>query len=566
MKKQLLSILALILCFCTVFVLASCGKQKENDESSSDESLNESILDNGDESFDVEEGLEDVDSVTAEDIFAQMKSAYKATLDHKTGYSITVNWVETQTDSEVGKGGETTNGKFVTKETITADPSAGKAAYVLTNEEYEGSKKTATTTQQTKIFNQSNKNYIYSASKTDGQIDFESYNTLSDYGFASQKDIMLLSSYFAPDSHFTESFGDPFSASSASDLKTVHNSVINEVKENQKERYEADGYVVKALSASANIIFNKTKDTNIFKRTITVSTDLQNDGGTYQKNLTVESLLKSKDGKILSFVSTTTQSTMEKVGTDYTHQADSTSSLSYDFSYSMNDSDYNAINTTAPASNVAQAPDYFETPLTLYINGEEVAITVIGESSDTVSVADVLENTIDNFFADSNIEYDGQWYTDPTCTTKFDISSVTSIEKLMKLNKLYNSSFKVNGNCALFIDSGKETVNVPKNYTIVFGNALSDKVLDCTSNLMELGDENIARISYMPDAGHNVTIKLNGKELKYNANIDESDFQEDSDGSYFHEFMFEGGKIYFVKRANVATKTYYTLDSFYVNF
>ena len=78
MKKQLLSILALILCFCTVFVFASCSKQK--DDGLDSESLGES-LNNGDEDFDVEEGLEDVDAVTAEDIFAQMKAAYKATLE-----------------------------------------------------------------------------------------------------------------------------------------------------------------------------------------------------------------------------------------------------------------------------------------------------------------------------------------------------------------------------------------------------------------------------------------------------------------------------------------------------
>ena len=88
MKKQLLSILALILCFCTVFVFASCGKK--NDDDSSSDSLGESNK----ESFDVEDGLEDVDSVTAEDIFAQMKAAYNATLDYKNAYSLTVDWVE----------------------------------------------------------------------------------------------------------------------------------------------------------------------------------------------------------------------------------------------------------------------------------------------------------------------------------------------------------------------------------------------------------------------------------------------------------------------------------------
>ena len=367
MKKQLLSIIAIILCLCTVFALASCGKQNDTDESNSD-SLNGSDESSGE--FDVEDGLEDVDPSTAEDIFAQMKAAYKATVDYKNGYSLDIKWEEKQTNSGEGKGAESTDTKYVTTETITADPSANKAAYILTSEE--GS-------QEAKIFSQGGNNYIYSASKTNGQLDFDEYNVLSSYGLAAQNETMLLSYYFGADSHFVESFGDPFSASSASDLKTIHTSVINEVKENQKALYEENGYTVKAITARANIIFNKTKDTNILKRTITTSCDLQIDGGTFKNSLTIESVLKTKNGKILSFVSTTTQSTSETIGDSYSSQSEETSSLSYDFTYSMNESVFNSIQTSVSSSEVATAPDYFEIPLTLYINGEEVTIMVRGD-------------------------------------------------------------------------------------------------------------------------------------------------------------------------------------------
>ena len=565
MKKQLLSILALILCFCTVFVFASCSKQKEGNESDS-ESLGESI-NNGDENFDVGEGLEDVDSTAAETIFAQMKKDYNATLAYKNGYSLSVNWVEDQTDTESGKGGETVNNKIINKETVTADPSAGKLAVIFEEERHENNKKTSSSTMTNKLFNQNNKNYVYVSSKTDGIVEYENYSSLTAYGLEAQKNEMLIGSLFGAESHFAESFGDPFSAASASDLKSVHTSVLNEVKANQKALYEAQGYTVKGLTAQADIIFNKTADTNIFKRTISVVTNLQNEGGTYQKNLTVESLLKTKDGKILSFVSTTSQTTVEKVGSSYDHQSDLTSSLSYDFTYSMNNSTYDSIKTSLPAVGVMDAPDYFEAPLTLVVGGNEIAISVIGEINSENTVADVLANTINSIFEDTNIEYDGKWYTDAQCTKEFNMSSVTTVEKLNAIGKLYNNGIKVSSNYAFFIDSGKETVNLSKNYITVFGGVYSNSILETETIIREYDENNnMFRISYEANNGQNVTIKLNGTALKYDSDPDKSDFQEESAGEFFHEFTFEGGKIYYINRTNVIDKNYFTLDSFFVRF
>ena len=111
MKKQLLSILALMLCFCTVLTFAACGN-KEGNESDTNDSLDA----NGEETFDLDEGLEDVDPVTAEDIFAQMKAAYKATLDYADAYAISIDWLENQNDTESGKGASESVSKYVTKE------------------------------------------------------------------------------------------------------------------------------------------------------------------------------------------------------------------------------------------------------------------------------------------------------------------------------------------------------------------------------------------------------------------------------------------------------------------
>ncbi len=577
MKKQLLSILALILCFCTVFTFASCGKKNDNNESDSD---SESLGESNDGSFDVEDGLQDVDSVTAEDIFAQMKAAYKATFEHKNAYSLSVDFVEEQTDTYSGSDtdNEKTDNKIVNKEILTVDPATGKAAIIFTDEQYADNKKTATSTQQIKYFNQNNKNYAYSSSKgaeiLEGEttlgneiLKYENYNSLSDYGFAAQKDSMLLGKLFGAESHFENSFGRPFDAASASDLKTIYTSVLNEVKAADKARYEAEGYTVKSIKANADVIFNKDNDVNIFKRTVTVSSELQDNAGTYQKSLTVESLLKTKDGKILSFVSTTSQTATEKVGDTYNHQADTTSSLSYNLTYSMNDATYNSIKTNLPATGVMDAPDYFESPLTLVVGGNEIAITVIGEMNSENTVADILNGAINEIFADSAITFDGNWYTDAACTKKFDVSSITTIEKLQAVNKLYCNSLKVNSTHALFIDSGKEIVNIPKNYTIVFGSGAQSSILPTDVTPIAFSeDNNMYRISYTATNPTNVTIKLNGTALKYDTDPDKSDIQEESAGEFFHEFVFEGGKIYFINRTNNVDKTSFTLDSFFVIF
>ena len=563
MKKQLLSILALILCFCTVFVFASCGKK--NDDDSSSDSLGESNK----ESFDVEDGLEDVDSVTAEDIFAQMKAAYNATLDYKNAYSLTVDWVEEQTDTDSGEDSskETVKNKIVNKEILTADPTTGKAAFTFSTESYQDNKKLSTATQEAKYFNQNNKNYMYSASAEDGVEQFSYYNSISDYGFEALKKEMLLSSSFGAESHFEESFGDPFAASSASDLKTIYTSVINELKNADKARYEADGYTVKSLNAKADVIFNTDNGVNIFKRTITVSNNLEDNGGTYQTNLTVESLLKTKDGKILSFVSTTTKSEIEKVGDTYSHQADTTSSLSYNFTYSMDDTAYNAIKTSLPAVGVMDAPDYFEAPLTLVVNGNEIDITVIGEMNAENTVSDVLNGAINEIFANSAITFDGKWYTDSACTKELNISSITTVEKLQAIKKLYNNSLKVSSTHALFIDSGNEVVNVPKNYTIVFGNNAQNSTLPTDVTPLEYDENNnMYRVSYVANNPTSVSIKINGTAIKYDADPDKSEIREESAGEFFHEFVFESGKIYFINRTNNIDKTSFSLSDFYVSF
>jgi hypothetical protein len=242
-----------------------------------------------------------------------------------------------------------------------------------------------------------------------------------------------------------------------------------------------------------------------------------------------------------------------------------TSSLSYDFSYALDSKTYDSIKASAPTTEVV-APDYFSIPLSFYVNGNEVAVNVRGQASDSNSVATILENTINDLFANPNIEYDGKWYTDATCTKEFDISSINSIEKLQNIKKLYNASFKANGNYAIFVDSGKETVNIAKNYNTVFGAYEPEGILDARAYEVSINGDSAPTVSYDPIHGIDVTIKLNGNELKYDENPDLSDFFEQPTGEFTAELIVNGGQIYFINRSNVVTKNIYTLESYFVRF
>lgn len=561
MKKQLLSIIALLLCASMLFIFAACGSKNNPAASTGSESdSGESSLESGTSELDV--GIPDADPETAEDVFATMKKDYETTMAYKGAYSVDVKWTENQTDTETGKGGGTTSSKFVTTGNYNADPDAVKSSASSVNEEYENGKILSTNKNTAKIYTENGKTYLFVESLENGESHGSAYNTLSGNTLANEKSAMLLSSFITDSGDFAECFGDPFSASSSSDLKSVHTAVLNEIKANQKARYEAEGFKVKQMNATANIIFNKTSDTNLFKRTITVTTSLESEGGTINENITTESLLKSKGGKLLSFVSSSTRSKLENLGESYNSETNTTTEISYSFEYALNSTEYNEIKVQTPAS-VEPKPDYFEVPLTFVISDNEVPTTVIGEATAENSYSTILEAKISNLFADSNIEYDGKWYTDAACTKEFDVSSVKSLDALKAIGKLYNKSFKTNGNCALFIDSGKATLNIPKTYTVVFGNVLSESILDTQVYTVDKSTDetaNTTRINYEENTGHTITLAL--KNLNGTITIDKADIQEESTGIFFYEFIFEGGQIYFVQRTNVATKTYFTLEMF----
>ena len=155
MKKQLLSIIALLLCASMLFAFAACGSKNntQSGASDSDSGSGESSLESGTSELDV--GIPDADPETAEDVFATMKKDYEATMAYKGAYSVDVKWTENQTDTETGKGGGTTSSKFVTTGNYNADPDAVKSSASSVNEEYENGKILSTNKNTSKIYTES---------------------------------------------------------------------------------------------------------------------------------------------------------------------------------------------------------------------------------------------------------------------------------------------------------------------------------------------------------------------------------------------------------------------------
>lgn len=557
MKRILAILLALSLCFCAILSLSSCGKKGGEKDSDS-----ESASDGGEETNPAEEDVEDTDPATSEEIFSAMKTAYNNALTYNGAYTVNVDWTENQSDSQEGKGASATSSKYSTKELHTADPANGLSVYVANHEEYENGNMLTSSTQSRKLYSDGGKHYLFNSAESDGQVAASTYHSLSGYGLENESDYMLLKTFFVTKAHFAESFGDPFSALSASDLKSVNNTVINEIKANQKALYESQGYTVKQLNASVSVSFNKTSDTEIMKRSVSILSNIQNEGGTYSNNLTIDSLLKTKGGKIVSFSSISTVNKTENLESGDTYQTESSSSLTYTFDYEFSKAKFDSIATVTP-SEVSVAPDYFETPVTFVINGNEVTVSVLGETDDQTPVYAILEGAISTLFADTAIEYDKKWYTDAACTKELDITTITTIDKIKNLGKLYNNGFEVNGNNALFIDSGITTLNIPANYKTVFGDTLIAGVDSAAVSISEIGEENFYRIRFEKTHGKNTTIKLNNEALDTS---DPESFLEDSDGTFYHEILFEGGNIYFINRSSVINKTFLTLDSYYVSF
>lgn len=564
MKKQLLSIIALILCFCTVFVFAACGKKDENESLNGSDKLNDESGES--ESLEGEsgkasdsDGLKDVDAATAETIFSEMKTAYNATLNHKGAYSISTN-INNEVSFTEPEGETSLTSKETSKATIiqTADPDSNKLSYTYSSTDQFGTEPATTTTTNTKIYSESGKNYLYVA-----EGDISAYQLLSSYSLAAQKEDMLIKSAFASD--FARGFGDPFAASKAADLKTVTSAVLNEVKTTQKTNYESGmingtTYEVDQCVATANIVFNKSNGANILKRTITTSLSCKYNGGVFKENITVESLLKTKDGKILSFEITSTRTNEDDLTSGGAYQESHISTITYDFTYSFNSTEYNKIATQTP-SEVQSSGDYFEVPVSLVAKGSEITVIVSGTATAEKPVSAILEETVDMLFGDLGTT----WYKDASCTTEFSFSSITSIDSLKNL-KIYGKTFDIAANEAYAISSSKATANISANYKIVFGN-ISDENLNSLIDTMQTHydidttetENNIKKIAqYNPIPGYSLKATLDGTELN------PADATEESAGEFFWSMQLNGGSIYFIQYTYTITDGCFDFFSFCV--
>lgn len=566
MKKRLLSIIAIILCFCTVFVFAACGKKDSNedmnpngDASESDTaSLEGSESDGTKESgkTDDPDGVKDADAATAEAIFTQMKADYNATLGYTGAYA--VNTAIKAEQSRTEKNGDVTDStKDSSDMTIvsTADPAATKYSTAITTKSQAEGEEASTGSQSVKVFADNGKTYKYASENGEGVTQL-----LSSKGLTSAKNEMLLKNIFAE--AFASCLGDPFSASNAANLKTVTNKVLNEVKANTASLYKSGAFGItynKAdCTATANILINKVDGANVLKRTISYSISLEWNGGTRKENATIESLLKTKDGKILSFETTLTTSAVEEAIAGGTVQENGSSNTKYDFKYAFSSSDYDKITATVP-SDVLTMPDFFEAPVTLVIGGNEMPVTVLGVAAAETPISSILQNYLEMALSGKTTT----WYKDSSYSTEFDFSTITSADSLKGL-KLYAKGVDLDANESIAIAYGTKTANISADYKTVFGNIPTSETIDTyattfTGLASDNTEQNIRKVAiYEPNPGYTPTITLNGSALNL------SDTTEEPTGELCWEMQVEIGKIYYVKHTYKIENSYFTLNSFFM--
>lgn len=569
MKKHLLSIIAIILCFCTVLALASCGNKNteedinatdENGDASDNASLegSESTKADGTKESDKTndpDGIKDADAATMEAIFTQMKSDYNATVGYTGAYA--VNATIKSESITTSKNGDVTDTAKSSSEMInqfTADPSAAKYANTLTSKMESDGADASTDTQSTKIFTDNGKNYVYSSYNGEGEAQLLSSTGLN----AIKTETMPIKNTFALE--FASCFGDPFSASNASNLKTVTSKILNEVKANTSSLYKSGAYGTTYDSAdctaSADIIINKVDGANVLKRTITYSISLKYNGGTQKEDVTVESLLKTKDGKILEFETTSTRITVEELISGGTTQTDDTSTVTYDFKYAFSSADYDKITTTIP-SDVTTMPDFFEAPITIVIGGNEMTVNVMGVISTENPVSDILQDYLIMALSGKTTT----WYKDSSYATEFDFSTITSADSLKGL-KIYAKGVDLDSNESIAIAYGNITANISADYKTVFGNVPTSGTIETSATTFTGLDSantenNIRKVAiYEPIPGYTPTITIDGNALNLN------DSTEEPTGELCWEMQVDIGKIYYVKHLYTVGNTYFTLNSF----
>ncbi|MBQ7948915.1 MAG: hypothetical protein IJ284_04045 [Clostridia bacterium] len=517
MKKKLVSMLALSMCFCVgVSSFAGC---KDGDDSSTGG------------------GGGGNTPLTQEQILAKVVEAADASVAYQGAYTITmVNKHVGNETSTRGEEKEEDEGTSV----ISVDAAAGKMLMKnVEKETYDGV--TETGEQVVKYFKEGDKNYSYMKQKQtsteEGATPFEQemYSEVSAVALQSTLGQYSLSSagYFNIDELGLSGITtiEAYNAAWATVIADSKAAIAAGTNDEESEWYKCSG--------DASYVASCTEADGAYLATTTITMSWADEYGT--ETATQTSVLTVKDGKIVSMKMTASETEIyyrvyedenDKYGNSVTSDTEGavkitevdTYEYNVSFNYAFADTEYADVTTTLPtdATQIMPASDYFSKGIKTVINGVDCGTEYLSGTT--------VEGAMESVYTPNGM--DVVWYKDAACTQAID--ATLSVTDLLAMDTMYGKATAEEG-FVLYTYENTEVfgADVTDAYKLVFGNMLSsDKELRTAS--VEGG------IYLYKDSDQTVTV--NGTEVTF------------AEGEEEKQYEVVAGQTYEVKKTTTYAK------------
>ena len=460
---------------------------------------------------------------TENELFAELKAAYEASVSH-TG-AMTITGAQSQTRSYPGQ--DAVSMEVIAK--ISADL-ANARCFVENKQSYNGK----TYVDLTKIFTVGDALYLYEADGEDGDLDeeFEKYDLADVESAFNDADANMLNE------SFEESMGGTFIADSYDELTAAFANTYPKLLENQinlkTEDYKLEEDSNLGLDYDISIA---EKDGEIVLTSATTFTGdkMWGSGNDLMKNLlgTMTRTYKAKDGKISGFVFSITTEFDSEVDGEAIGKVEQEMSIDYDISYTFDEAGYNAIEVSLPDD---------PSKIVEYVSRKEIKF-VVGCSSrgyipcgEYDSVGEILAAgaaEVEERFDTRQDPETGEtikmvtvkgFYKDAEFKEKLDESA--TMEELLALDYVY-VDVEIADGYAIVDFNNKEEDQTTREYKIVFAGSLYGQAHSVGgSNLRPAGKP--VTFNYRAEEARDYKVLVNGVE------------------TYAESFIPESGKVYVV--------------------
>lgn len=527
MKKKLLSVLALSMCFCmgvSSFVGCKGGDEGSSSAPNSEQQNSES------------QGGETQKPLTQDEIFAKILEASEATLVYNGAIAFKVEGKEEDiTTSSRGTEKETSE-MFAA---ASVDSATGKMFMKSVQKEAEG----ATSEMTMKYFKEGEKNYSFMQQKqstgaeNEEPMVFDMYSEVSEMGLKSAMgDLNVMESGYFDIGELGLTEGVDVDAMNAAYAKVITESkadIAAQADDEDSEWYQC--------SADGSFVLSCAEVEGAYVLTVKMAMTVAHPEG--EKTALREAVLTAKDGKLASMAITQTETEvyyvvyedeLDKYGEMVSKDTEGAVEVSEAYNYGMSialayefaEADYNAITTTLPTdpTQIMPATDSYMKEVQVYINGmDEGREYCAGET---------IEEAMNSMYVPEGMEI--VWYMDEACTQEFDVTM--SAEKFFAMEALYGVATPMEG-----------YVLYTEEYVDLFGADVTDEYklvfADMIGNSKHFGAENVnSGFTFYKDEGEVITV--NGTEVTF------------EEGAYWADYPVEEGQTYEV----VYTTTYMKAD------